>query len=87
MGVVLYVMVQSRLPFSDRDSKKLQQAQLSRDYKFVKPSLSKACKDLINLHLNPNASTRVNMDEVLAHKWFGSRAQASAESLSEEEEA
>lgn len=51
----------------------------------MKPSLSKSCKDLINLHLNPNAATRVNMDEVLAHKWFG-RGQASAESVEEEED-
>ena len=48
MGVVLYVMVQSRLPFSDRDSKKLQQAQLSRDYKVRMELL---VVPLTNLHL------------------------------------
>ena len=65
---------------SDRDSKKLLQAQLTRDYKFVKPSLTKECKDLINEHLNPNPSTRVNMNEVLAHEWFGVDKKASTES-------
>ena len=69
MGVVLYVLVQNRLPFSDDDYKKLLQAQLARDYKFVKP-LTSECKDLIHAHFNPNHATRVNMVEVFEHEWF-----------------
>lgn len=69
-GVVLYVLVQNRLPFSDRDTKKLLKSQLDRSYKFTKP-ISKELKELINAHLNPNASVRVNMNEVLADPWFG----------------
>lgn len=80
MGIVLYVLVQSRLPFSDRDSKKLLAAQLSRDYKFVKPQLTKECKDLINAHLNPNPAVRCTMDEIFQHLWFGPDRKASTES-------
>ena len=46
----------------------------------MKPSLTKECKDLINEHLNPNPSTRVNMNEVLAHPWFGVDRKVSTES-------
>ena len=68
-GVVLFVLTQNRLPFGDRDTKKLLASQLEKNYKFVK-TVSKQLKDLINLHLNPNPSSRPNMDEVLAHEWF-----------------
>jgi len=80
MGVVLYVLIQSRLPFSDRDSKKLLAAQLARDYKFVKPIPSKECKDLIYIHLDPNPAVRKNMDDMFQHPWFGLDRKASNES-------
>jgi len=70
MGVVLFVLVQSRLPFSDRDSKKLLAAQLNREYKYAKPVPSKECKDLIEIHLDPNPSVRKNMNEIFEHAWF-----------------
>jgi len=84
MGVVLYVLVQNRLPFSDRDTKKLLQAQMVRDYKYVKP-LSSQCKDLINRHFNPNPSTRVNMNDVFEHEWFENNHE-SVEKLDEDSE-
>ena len=83
MGVVLYVLVMNRLPFSDKDSKQLLKSQLSRDYKLAK-SLSCACKDLIEQHLNPNASTRMNMNDVFQHEWFD--AEKSTNDEDEEEE-
>ena len=75
MGVVLYVLVNNRLPFSDRDTKKLLKSQLEKNYKFIKP-LSNDLKDLINLHLNSNPATRINMIEVLSHAWFGAEGRA-----------
>lgn len=69
MGVVLYVLVMNKLPFSDKDSKQLLKSQLSRDYKLSK-SLSTGCKDIIQLHLDPNTSTRVNMNDIFQHEWF-----------------
>lgn len=69
MGVVLYVLVNNRLPFKDRDTKNLLKNQLERSYKMVKP-ISNQLKDLINQHLNPNPATRINMNEVMQHEWF-----------------
>ena len=60
----------NRLPFSDKDSKDMLRAQLSRDYQMSK-SLSAGCKDLIGQHLNPNPSTRANMNDIFQHDWFG----------------
>ncbi|XP_017489120.1 PREDICTED: testis-specific serine/threonine-protein kinase 2-like, partial [Rhagoletis zephyria] len=61
-GVVLYVLTQNRLPFGERDTKKLLVSQLEKNYKFVK-SISKELKDLIDVHLNPDPASRSNMEE------------------------
>ena len=42
---------------------------MEKNYKFPK-AVSKQLKDLINLHLNPNPSTRLTMEDVLAHEWL-----------------
>lgn len=79
MGVVLYVLVMNRLPYSDRDTKKLLKSQLEHNYRFVK-NISSELKDLIATHLNPNPATRANMIEVLSHTWFGPQPSGSSES-------
>ena len=68
-GVVLFVITQNRLPFGDRDTKKLLASQLERNYKYVK-NISKECKQLISLHLEPNVLKRPTMEEVFTHDWF-----------------
>ncbi|KPM03558.1 protein kinase-like protein 5 [Sarcoptes scabiei] len=70
MGVVMYVLLNNRLPFPERDTKKLLRDQLNQSYRFVK-TISKQCQDLISLHLNPNPSTRITMNEIFQHEWFG----------------
>ena len=69
MGVVLFVLLQNRLPFKEPDTKKLLAAQLSHNYKWKK-TLSNKCTDLINVHLDPNPSSRISMLEVFDHDWF-----------------
>ena len=69
MGVVMYVLLQNRHPFSDRDSKKLLLAELARDYKYVS-HLSEQCKSVIEGQLDPNPSTRLSMIDVFNHPWF-----------------
>jgi len=69
MGVVLFVITQNRLPFGERDTKKLLAQQLASSYKFVK-NIGKPLKELIASHLNPSSSARPTMEEVLAHEWF-----------------
>lgn len=74
MGVVLFVLTQNRLPFGDRDTKKLLASQLEKNYKFVK-QVSSQLKDLINKHLSPDPSHRLDMDQALAHEWFKDEAE------------
>ncbi|KAI2811642.1 Kinase-like [Blomia tropicalis] len=82
MGVVLFVLVQNRLPFGDRDTKKLLASQLERKYKFMK-NISRQLRDLIEQHLDPNPTTRASMETVLAHEWFGIEQSDSNESQCE----
>ncbi|KAH9409619.1 PREDICTED: testis-specific serine/threonine-protein kinase 2-like [Rhagoletis zephyria] len=70
IGVVLFVLLQDRFPFNDRDWKSLRKSQLERSY-YVSSRLSASCKDIIHAHLNPNPSTRANMMELLQHEWLG----------------
>ena len=70
MGVVLFLLLQNRFPFHDHDYKALRKSQLAREYKISK-SLSAPCKKILEAHLNPNQSTRIIMNEVLQHEWFG----------------
>lgn len=69
--MVLFVLLQDRFPFNDRDWKSLRKSQLERNY-HVSSRLSASCKDIITAHLNPNPSTRANMMELLQHEWLGS---------------
>lgn len=85
MGIVLYVLVNNRLPYSDRDTKKLLKSQLEHNYKFVK-NISDELKDLINQHLNTDPLKRVNMIEVLSHPWFGKEGKALVDSSRGSEE-
>lgn len=72
MGVVLFVLVNNRLPFADRETKKLLKAQLDNSYKFIKP-LTKECQDLIRIHLNPDPNKRPSMDKIFQHEWFDTK--------------
>ena len=69
MGVVLYVMVNCRLPFSDKNLKEMLKLELRRQIEF-KPTLSELCKDLIVHQLEPDVTERFTMKDVLSHKWF-----------------
>ncbi|KAI2801163.1 protein serine threonine kinase [Blomia tropicalis] len=69
MGVVLFVLVNSRLPFGDRETKKLLASQLEKNYKYTK-NISKQLRQLIDWHLTPDPNDRPTMEDVLAHEWF-----------------
>jgi len=70
LGVVLYVMVNNKLPFPfEHDLKSMLKYQCEKKYKFAVP-LSDSIKDLIAKQLEPNIQSRINMKQVLQHKWF-----------------
>ncbi|CAG2100353.1 unnamed protein product [Medioppia subpectinata] len=69
MGIVLYVMVNNRLPFSDKNLRQMLKQQLDRNIEYT-GALTDACKDLIGKHLEPNIQQRYTMAQVLEHRWF-----------------
>jgi serine/threonine protein kinase len=70
LGVVLFVLLNNRLPFSDSNLIKMLQKQLHKKYEFKYNSLSDKAKDLIGKQLEPNIQTRYTMVQVLAHPWL-----------------
>jgi serine kinase len=72
LGVVLFVLLNNRLPFSDSNLKKMLQKQLYKKYEFKNNSLSDKAKDLIDKQLEPNIQARYTMVQVLAHPWLNS---------------
>jgi len=72
LGVVLFVLLNNRLPFSDSNLIKMLQKQLHKKYEFKYNSLSDKAKDLIGKQLEPNIQTRYTMVQVLAHPWLNS---------------
>jgi len=70
IGVVLYVLVNNKLPFSDKNPRKMIKRQLKKKYAFAKPSLTDSWKDLIGKQLEPNIQMRYTMAQVVAHRWL-----------------
>ncbi|XP_018422040.1 PREDICTED: testis-specific serine/threonine-protein kinase 3 [Nanorana parkeri] len=69
MGVVLYVMISARLPFSNTITKILEQQQKG----ITLPAhihISEHCKDLVKKLLQPNIDLRPSIKEVTAHPWL-----------------
>lgn len=70
IGVVLYVMLNNKLPFNGVTVDKIIQYQLEKRYKFIRKDLSSDFKDFINLHFNPVANERPSMLELFGHSWI-----------------
>ncbi|CAG2181173.1 unnamed protein product [Oppiella nova] len=72
MGVVLYVLVNNRLPFVavNDNLKDLLKHQLEKNINFDRKSLTPECKELIQKLLEPNVKQRYTMVQVLEHRWF-----------------
>ena len=69
MGVVLFVFVNNRLPFTDKNIARQLKKQRNKDYKFYN-IISNDCEELIRSLLNPEIKNRLDMKQVLAHKWI-----------------
>ncbi|CAG2102155.1 unnamed protein product [Medioppia subpectinata] len=66
LGVILYVMSTTKLPFNTRHQRR---RQLTKRYKLPE-RLHNDCKDIIKKLLEPTVSDRPKMDQVLQHKWI-----------------
>lgn len=73
-GVILFVMLHQRMPFSDMSLLKLVKQQKQRAYKYgLDPDLPKSCLRVICDMLEPNPHKRPFIDEVYACEWIRKR--------------
>ena len=72
IGIVLYILVLNKLPFTGSNTRKMRKKQMNRVYDIVTEEISHDCKDLIYKLLEPNVKLRLNMKQVLNHKWLRS---------------
>ncbi|XP_010005700.1 PREDICTED: testis-specific serine/threonine-protein kinase 2-like [Chaetura pelagica] len=71
LGVILYIMLHAAMPFNHPNVKKLVRIQKRHKVPFPDSKhLTGECKDLICRLLQPNASQRLRIDEVLKHSWL-----------------
>ena len=74
MGVILYIMLSHRMPFLSNDNDALTKHNiLNKEINLQQRTwdgISDEAKDLVILMLNREKRERINMHEVLAHKWF-----------------
>ncbi|KAH7655234.1 Non-specific serine/threonine protein kinase protein [Dioscorea alata] len=68
-GVILYVMLTGCLPFDDRNLAVLYR-KIFKGETDIPHWLSSGAQNLLRRILDPNTSTRINVDEIKAHCWF-----------------
>ena len=66
LGILLYVLVYGERPFTTET-----EILLGRYHRiYTRECLSKECTDLISACLNVDSKSRINISEILKHKWF-----------------
>ncbi|OMJ19793.1 Serine/threonine-protein kinase SIK1 [Smittium culicis] len=69
LGVLLFIMVTGRFPFSDPSNPKNFKKIEMGDFK-VPEFLSSELEELIRMMINPDKKQRIRMDQVMQHRWF-----------------
>ena len=73
LGVILYALIGSGVPFSGRDRDTTAQNIISQELSFkrsVWQSVSEGCKDVLTRMLEKDQDARPSISEVLEHPWF-----------------
>ena len=76
LGVILYALIASGVPFSGRDRATTAQNIVSQELSFKRPvwnTVSESCKDVLQRMLEKDQEARISITEVLAHPWFASQ--------------
>ena len=68
-GVLLYVMVNGYLPFSEEDDEKNKELIIKGDF-YMPKELSAPLKDLLKHMLEPNEDNRFDFGKIGNHEWF-----------------
>lgn len=73
LGVILFIMLNATMPFDDKNMRKLVNDQKNRNFHFrkaVDQKLSSRCKALVSLILDPDVTTRWDLDRIEMSRWF-----------------
>ena len=71
MGVVLFVLLNSKLPFSDDNLKKMLRCELRSEYHYTsKTHISNEAKAFVRRHLEPVIKKRITMAQAFEDKWL-----------------
>ncbi|XP_065055172.1 uncharacterized protein LOC135683751 [Rhopilema esculentum] len=70
LGIILFAMLNGRLPFNDRDIPTLVEQTKGKLRFSTKVQLSADCKDLVKRILTPNHRKRIPLSEILRHSWL-----------------
>ena len=70
LGIVLFVLLNNKLPFIDNDTKKMTKRQADRKYNYKNKFLSAEAREVIAQLLTPDPAQRPSMMEIFAHPWF-----------------
>lgn len=85
LGVILYIMLNGRMPFNDESVMALLRNQIFKNWAFqpkIRDTLSESVKNLIRGILEPDITQRLNLDRVISHEWLQNKKDKSS-SLSE----
>lgn len=73
LGVCLYIVLNDKLPFKVDNVQMMILSQLGRRFEHrqkIRERLSYQCQDIVNQMLDPDITSRIKTDRLLAHEWF-----------------
>lgn len=82
LGIILFIMLNSIMPFNDDNMSKLIRDQKERRYHMreeIVGTLSDDCKSLVHDLLEPNPRLRITIDKVYASNWLHKQVQKNSQ--------
>ena len=73
LGVIMYIMLSGKVPFTGQSSEQILKNVMSQEVDFSHPSfihVSQEAKELILRMLDRNINTRINSKELMKHPWY-----------------
>ncbi|XP_055373702.1 testis-specific serine/threonine-protein kinase 1 [Condylostylus longicornis] len=73
LGIILFVMLNAKMPFDDSNLNKLWEDQKNKNYKYrakLENCITSSAKNVISVLLEPNPQIRSNLNEIINCKWI-----------------